>query len=124
MPEPANGLRLEVAREPDADAAELERATSPLREELLALDLERVGRPTEPSPPGSRGLDVAALGTLIVGAGRGAIGPVLTAVQSWIARRSSRSVTITIDGDSLELTNASREDQRRVVASFLAWHSP
>ncbi|HEX2412654.1 MAG TPA: hypothetical protein VHJ39_15915 [Solirubrobacteraceae bacterium] len=98
MPEPAIGLRLEVALEPDADAAELEHATSQLREELRELDLERVDRPTEPAPPGSRGLDVAALGTLIVGAGRGAIGPVLT--------------------------NASREDQRRLVESFVARHSP
>jgi hypothetical protein len=120
MPEPAIGLRLEVALEPDADAAELEHATSQLREELL----ERVDRPTEPAPSGSRGLDVAALGTLIGGAGRGAIGPVLTAVQSGVARRLSRSVKITIGGDSLELTNASREDQRRLVESFLARHSP
>jgi hypothetical protein len=120
MPEPAIGQRLEVAPEPDTDAAELEHAASQLREELL----ERVDRPTEPSPPGSRGLDVAALGTLIVGAGRGAIGPVLTAVQWWGARRSSRSVKITIDGDSPELTNVSHEDQRRLVESFLAGHSP
>jgi hypothetical protein len=82
MPEPAIGLRLEVALEPGADAAELDHATSQLREELVELDLERVDRPTEPAPPGSRGLDVAALGTLIVGAGRGAIGRVLTALHS------------------------------------------
>lgn len=94
MPEPAIGLRLEVALEPDADAAELEPPTSQLRE----LDRERVDRPTEAAPPGSHGLDVAALGTLIVGASRGAIGPVLA--------------------------NASREDQRRLVESFVARHSP
>ena len=119
MPEPAIGLRLEH----DADAAELEHATSQLREELLERDLARVEWPTEPSPPGSRGLDVAAVGTLIVGAGRGAIGPALTAVQSWVARRSSRSVKITIDGGALELTNASR-DRRHLVESFLARDSP
>lgn len=124
MPEPVIGLRLEAALEPDPDAAELEHATSQLREELLELDLERVDRPTEPAPPGSRGLDVAALSTLLVGAGGGAIGPVLSAVQSWVARRSSRSVKITIDGDSLKLTNSSREDQRRLVESFPAGHSP
>ena len=124
MPDPAIGLRLEVALEPDADAAELEHTTSQLREELLEPDLERVVWSTEPAPPGSRGLDVAALGTLIVGAGRGAIGPVLTAVRSSVARRSSRSVKITINGDSWELTNASHEDQRRLVESFLARHSP
>ena len=113
-----------MALAPDANAAELEHATSQLGEELLELDLERVDRPTEPAPPASRGLDVGALGTPIVGAGRGAIGPVLTAVQSRVARRSSRSVKITIDGDSLKLTNASREDQRRLVESFLAGQSP
>ena len=31
---------------------------------------------------------------------------------------------ITIEGDSLELTNASHEDQRQLVESFLARHSP
>src|SRR5687768_15176893 len=124
MPEPAIGLRLEVGLEPDADAAELEHATSQLRTELLELDVDRVDQPSEPAPAGTRGLDVAALGTLVVAAGRGAIGPVLQTLQSWVARRSSRSVKITIDGDSLELTNASREDQRRLVESFLARHTP
>jgi hypothetical protein len=124
MPAPAIGLRLGVALAPDADATELEHATSQLREELLELDLERVDRPTEPAPPGSRGRDVAALGTLIVGACRGAFGAVLTAVQSWVARLSSRSATIASDGDSLEPTNASHEDQRRLVESFLARRPP
>ena len=45
MPEPTIGLRLEVALEPDADAAEVEHATSQLREELLELYLERIDRP-------------------------------------------------------------------------------
>jgi hypothetical protein len=61
---------------------------------------------------------------LIVDARPGPIGPLLTAVQSWVARRSSRGVKITIDDASLELTNASREDQRRLVESFLARHWP
>ena len=117
MPETAIGLRREVALEPDPDAAELEHATSQLREELF----ERVDRPTEPAPRGRRGNHVAAFGTLIVGAGRGAIGPGLTAVQSCLA---SRSVKITIGGDSLELTHASHEDQRRRVESFLGRRSP
>lgn len=68
MPEPAIGPRLE-------------HATSQLGE-FLELDLGRIDRPTDPAVPGSRGLDVAALGTLIAGAGRGAIGPVLSAVHS------------------------------------------
>ena len=41
-----------------------------------------------------------------------------------LARRSRRSVKVTLDGNSLELTNASREDQRRLVESFLARRWP
>ena len=120
MPEPPIGLRLEVAFESDAAAAELYLRTSQLRE----AHVERVNRPTEPAPSGSRGLDVAVLRTLIVGAGRGAIGSVLTAVLPWVARQAGRSVKITIYGDSLELMNASHEDQRRLVECFPALHSP
>jgi hypothetical protein len=125
MSEPAIGLSLEIGLEPDADAAELDHATSQLRQELLELDVDRVDLPAgEPAPEGTRGIEAAALGTLLVGAGRGAIGPILQTISSWVARRSSRSVKITIDGDSLELTNASHEDQRRLVESFLARHAP
>jgi hypothetical protein len=124
MPEAAIGLRLEIELEPDADAAELEYATTQLRQELLELDVDRVDLPAGAPPPAdTRGLEMAALGTLLVGAGRAAIGPVMQAVQSWVARRSSRSVKITIDGDSIDLSNASQEDQRRLVESFLARHA-
>jgi Effector Associated Constant Component 1 len=125
MSEPGVGLRLEIGIEPDADAAEIEQAASQLRDELLELDVEAVGVPAgEPAPPGSRGLDAGALGTLLVAAGRGAIGPVVQAVQSWVARRATRSVKLTIENDSLELTNVSPEDQRRLIESFLARHAP
>jgi hypothetical protein len=124
MSEPGVGLRLEIGIEPEADAAEIERAASQLRDELLELDVEAVGVPAgEPAPPGSRGIDAGALGTLLVAAGRGAIGPVVQAVQSWVARRATRSVKLTIENDSLELTNVSPEDQRRLIESFLARHA-
>ena len=125
MAESTVGLRLEIGLDVDADAGELDAATAGLREELLELDVESVARAAgRPAPDGTRGVDAAALSTLMVAAGRGAIGPLVSALQSWIARRSSRSVKITIDGDSLELTNASRADQERLVESFLARHAP
>jgi hypothetical protein len=125
MPEAAIGVRLEIELEPDADAAELEHATTQLRHELLELDVDRVDLPAgAPAPADTRGVEMAALGTLLVGAGRAAIGPIMQAVQSWVARRSSRSVKITIDGDSIDLSNASQEDQRRLLESFLARHAP
>jgi hypothetical protein len=124
MSEPGVGLRLEIGIEPDAEAAEIEEAASQLRDELLELDVEAVRVPAgEPAPPGSRGIDAGALGTLLVAAGHVAIGPIVQAVQSWVTRRATRSVKLTIENDSLELTNVSPEDQRRLIESFLARHA-
>jgi hypothetical protein len=125
MSEPGVGLRLEIGIEPDAEAAEIEEAASQLRDELLELDVEAVRVPAgEPAPPGSRGIDAGALGTLLVAGGRVAIGPIVQAVQSWVTRRATRSVKLTIENDSIELTNVSPEDQRRLIESFLARHTP
>jgi hypothetical protein len=125
MSETGVGLRLEIGLEPDADPAELEDAVSQLRHELLELDVESVGVPAgEPAPRDSRGIDAGMVGTLLVAAGHGAIGLIVQAIQSWVGRRSSRSVKLTIENDSLELTNVSPEDQRRLIESFLARHAP
>ena len=124
MAELGAGLRLDIGLEPDAEAAELEVAAAQLREELLALDVAAVKRaPGEPPPPGTRAIEVAALGTLIVELGRSAVGPVLRTIAAWAARRGSRSVKVTLGGDSIELTNVSDEDQRRLIDSFVARHA-
>jgi hypothetical protein len=53
--------------------------------------------------------------------GRGAVGPVSGRRRPVLGpRRASRSVKLTIDGDTLELTNASADDQRWLVESFVA----
>ena len=63
------------------------------------------------------------LGTVVVGAGRAAVGMVVSTIQSWVSRTASRSVKITLDGDSIELTNASGDEQRRLIESFLDRHA-
>jgi hypothetical protein len=97
---------------------------SQLRSELLELDVDDVRAPTGgPAPAGTRGVEAAQIGTLLVAAGRVAIGPVVAAIQSWVARRASRSVKLTIDGDSIEVSNVSPADQRELIESFLAKHT-
>jgi Effector Associated Constant Component 1 len=114
-----------VRLDTDADGAELELATSQLRRELLELDVDDVKAPRGgEAPPGARGVGAAEIGTLLVAAGRVAIGPIVAAIQSWVARRASRSVKLTIDGDSIEVSNVSPEDQRELIQSFLARHAP
>jgi hypothetical protein len=114
-----------VMLDTDADGAEFELATSQLRRELLELDVDDVKAPRGgEAPPGARGVGAAEIGTLLVAAGRVAIGPIVAAIQSWVARRASRSVKLTIDGDSIEVSNVSPEDQRELIQSFLARHAP
>jgi hypothetical protein len=118
-------LRLDVGLGEEADAAELDDETAQLRDELLELDVSRVERPTAgPAPEGARAAEVAVLGTLLVEVGRGVIGGVVRAIEAWVVRRRTRSVKLTLDGDSIELSNVSDADQRRMLEVFLVRHVP
>ena len=125
MPEPPGALRLEIGLAPDADAEELDGATMQLRSELLELDVDDVERvPGAAPPPGARAIGAVLLGTLAVEASRGAIEAVVHTIKSWVSRGSaSRTVKVTLDGDSIELTNVSDEDQQRLIESFVARHA-
>lgn len=117
-------LQIQIGEAQDTGADELDDATGRLREELLDLDVEAVERPTAgPAPPGSRGLEIAALGTLLVTLAHDALPVVLATVARWVSRQGGRSVTIELDGDRIEVGGASAEDQRRLVDAFLARHS-
>ena len=107
---------------PDAEAAELDEATRQLRAELLQLDVEDVACPAEPAPEGARGVDGGALGTLLVTAGQSAIGAIVGVLGSWLSRHPRRTVRLQIGDDSIELTDASVEQQRELLDAFLARH--
>jgi hypothetical protein len=67
MDEHAATLAVKVAVGPDSDAEELAQATRQLRRELLDLDVDSVEAPPAGEPPaGSRAVDVATLGALVV----------------------------------------------------------
>ncbi len=117
-------VRIDVGVDTDADAAELDDAVRGLRGELLELDVEDVERPSGGSAPeGARGPEVALLGTLMVSAGRAGVSALVKTVAGWIGRRPGRSVTLQIGDDSIELTDASAEDQQRLIEAFVARHS-
>lgn len=107
----------------EADAAELDEATRDLRRELLDLDVEDVQRPDAgPPPAGARAVEVALLGTLLVSAGQHAVGAVVDVLAGWLSRRPQRSLKLRIGDDEIELTDASDEQQRELVAAFLDRH--
>lgn len=116
-------LLVDLGVDRDEDAAELDEATRQLQRELLELDVEDVQRVRDGTPPpGARAVDAAILGSLAVTAGKEVLEAVVRAIVQWIGRRADRSVKLTIGDDSIEVSNVSAEDQRRLVESFLARH--
>jgi hypothetical protein len=117
-------LGIQVAVGPDADAEEVAEATLQLRRELLDLDVEAVELPRagEP-PPGTRAVELAALGALVITIGQSPLlGPVVAAVRSWLAGSPQRSIKLELDGDTLELTGLSSKAQQRLVDEWLGRH--
>ena len=119
----ATELMIEI-HDPEADRETLDALTRSLRNELLELDVDSVTQPSGgPAPDGSKGLELAALGALLVQVKSTlpVVTAVVTAVRSWLQRGTStgRTLKVTIDGRTLELSSATADQQQRVVEEFL-----
>ena len=116
-------LRLEIGLLDGADDAELDAETVQLRSELLELAVDDVQQPSGgPAPAGARAVDPTLLATLLVTAGKSAAGALAGALTSWLSRRRGRTLKVELGGDSLELSDVSREEQRQVLQAFLERH--
>ena len=110
---------------PGADEA-VERGALRLRAELLALAVDDV-RPVAggDAPPGSRGPSMAEMGTLLVSLGPSVqlLQSVVQGIASWLRRdRSVAAVKVSIDGDVLELSAATIDQQSALVEAWLERH--
>ncbi len=122
MEERSATLGIQLAIGPDTDAEEVAEATLQLRRELLDLDVEverlRAGEP----PPGTRAVELAALGALAVTLSQSQLlTPVMAAVRSWLAGQQ-RSIKLELGGDVLELSGVSSKQQQRLVDEWLRRH--
>jgi hypothetical protein len=125
MAKQAMELRLDVGLGSDAEASEVDEAILQLQRELLELDVAGVARPPGPEPPpGTRGAELPELATLLVTLGPEAIAGLAATLAAWVGRVGSRRVTLRMGDDSLEATGISKEDQRRLIESFLARQVP
>ncbi len=87
-------------------------------------DVRSVPAGSEP-PPGSRGFDVATVGQLAVAiVGTQGLAGLVSAVLGWLGRghEAPRTVRLEIEGDVLELSGASSQEQDRLVEMFLSRH--
>ena len=106
-----------------ADSERMEQLTLALRRELLQLDVEDVEPVrTGPAPEGTRAIDVAAVGTLLVTltSSAAALTGVVNTVRGWLAQGSQgRTVELTIGDKTLKLAGASDEQQDQLIREFL-----
>jgi hypothetical protein len=120
-------LLLQLVEE-GADDERLDALTGFLRQELLQLNVDDVSvLPVGEPPPGARGWDAAAIGGLLVTVGSAAhgLGDVISATRAWLMRgdRSHRAVRLEMDGDTLELSDATATDQERLIGLFIDRHA-
>ena len=120
-------LRLQMS-EDGADAQRLAVLTGYLRAELLQLDVEDVtALPAGEPPPGARVFGVATVGALLVALGQSAEGlrSVVSVISDWLRRGDGtrRTVRLELNGDALELSQASAADQERLISLFISRHT-
>lgn len=119
-------LLLQVSEE-GAEAERLGLIISYLRQELLQLDVESVATPVIEAPQGTRASGIAAIGSLIVALGQSSEGlrSVVSTIRNWLSRgdKVQRSVKLEIDGDVLELSQASTADQELLIRLFVSRHA-
>ncbi len=118
-------LRVELGADPDSDDEERDRMTRQLRAELADLDVESVTlAPGGPTPHGAKG-DPVTIGAIVValGAAGGMLPELIATLRSWLERRSGRNrISVTIDGDTLELENATVGQREDLVRAYVRRH--
>ncbi|MEV0291869.1 MULTISPECIES: hypothetical protein [unclassified Kribbella] len=113
--------------EDGSDDARLEELALLLRQELLELDVRAVEPYREgEAPEGSRAGLAAIAGVLSVTLQPGlqVLGSVVSVVRDWLRRSGSgRTVKVTIDGDTIELSGASDAVQQQLVDAWIRKHA-
>ena len=113
-------LNVHVAGYEDSDLDERTELAGSLSDELRALDVEDISRPAAEAPAGAKGsaFEWAQLVVTLAGS----LPPLLAAVRAWLARHPGASIALEIDGDRLELTDASAGERRELIEAWMQRH--
>lgn len=104
------------------DTAEADDLAGRLRAEMLESGFD-VERPESgAAPPGTKG-DALDWAQLLVSFS-GGLPALVAAVRAFTERDGKSTVTVTLDGDTIELTAPTSRQQQRLVDAFLDRHHP
>ena len=118
-------LSVELWAGPDSDPEELAQLADRLRAELLDLDVDAVRqRARGEAPQDAKGAGLLAAGELVVGlmASPQVLASLIDVVRSWLGRNRGRSVSLTLDGDALEVSGVSSAEQDRLIDLWVSRH--
>lgn len=124
--QPSVDVQLSIEAGPGADEEELARLVQALRTELLELEIESATPAASgDAPAGAKGVEALALGALVIRLARkpDTLRSVARAIGGWLSIHRGRRVRIELDGDVLELSDASDEEQGRLVTAWIERHA-
>lgn len=119
-------LGVGIEAEPDADREELVALGVRLREWLLPLGIESAGFESvgeAPSGTRSAGTFVAGVLTVVLARSSELFVKLIDVVQLWLSSSGARSVKLELDGEVLEVTGITREDQRELIRVWIDRHT-
>ncbi|MBP2056371.1 hypothetical protein J2Z21_009389 [Streptomyces griseochromogenes] len=120
-------LLLSIAFDPELDPEPAERLTRQLRAEIAELDIESVGPAhAEAAPDGAKGTDAVTLGAVVVAlsASSGVFTTLIETLRDWLSRHSARHrISLTIDGDTIELERASAAERQELIDAYVRRHT-
>ena len=121
-------LRVVLEPDPDTDPEDVDRLGRQLRNELRALDVDEVSTVEGgTSPAGAKSGTVTSLTEWLVtlSGGGGVFVTVIATLKEWLSRRGgAHKVSVTIDGDTLELSGATPVERAELIETFVRRHQP
>jgi hypothetical protein len=121
-------LRVVLEPDPGTDPEDRERLGRQLRNELRDLDVDEVSAVEGAAPPegAKSGTGVALTEWLVtLSSGGGVFVTVIATIKDWLSRRGgAHKVSVTIDGDTLELSSATPLERAELIETFVRRHQP
>ncbi|MGW0838080.1 effector-associated constant component EACC1 [Streptomyces prunicolor] len=115
----------------DTDREENERFVSRVRAELRGLDIDALRVHSSEfgavPPAGAKAVDPVTVGAVVLAlsAAGGVLPALVETLRDWLGRQSARHrVSVTVDGDTIELERASADERRELIDAFVRRHRP
>ncbi len=113
-------IQVSVGGFEDSDARERAELALGLRQELLRLDVSDVRHVEGKAAPNTKGISVEWAEMIVHGVT--AVPALVGAIIAWTKRHRGADVSLSIDGDSITLGNATTDERRQLLAQWMERH--